>query len=775
MPIMFPTVLALLVGSLAVPALARVAGRATGWILALVVGGAGVLILRQGFRTPAVEVVPWLGDLGVHLALRQDGLAATFVLLVAGIGALVLLYGDGYLHGSALRARVLALLTAFLAAMLGLVLSDDLITLFVFWELTSITSYLLIGVKHQDESSRSAARQALLVTGAGGIALLVGLILLARIGMDAGLAVDEAWRVSSLLTIDPRAHALYPAALALILLGAFTKSAQVPFHFWLPAAMAAPTPVSALLHSATMVKAGVFLLARLHPIMGGTTAWVWTVTAVGMATMFYAAVVAVRQRDLKKVLAWSTVAVLGVLTMLLGLGTKKAVEAAVVFLVAHALYKAALFMVAGNVDHGAGTRDLAHLGGLRRLLPWTAAAGAVAALSKAGAPPMFGFVGKELLYKAKVDLDGITALLVLVAVLANVALVAAALLVGVRPFWGRLREKLEDAHEVPWSMRVGPLVLASAGIFIGLVPAAFDRGLGSAMASSILAKPVAMELKLWHGVDPTALTVLALSIATLMAGAAVFTRRRGGLTATTGPMPDTPLFAGRVFERWLLALYAGAGVFTRVLHTGSLRRYVLLTVGVSLALLATVLLGNGLPNLSVPFHAPELHEWFVLLLIVGGALHAATTRSRLAGVAAVGVSGAGVALVFLFFGAPDLAITQIMVETLTVVLFVLVFYRMAPFVQRSRSWTRMRDAFVATAMGAVVTVSLLAVAAVPDGATVSDEHVARSVVEAFGRNVVNVILVDFRALDTLGEVIVVACAGLGVYALVRSGRSAGRA
>lgn len=770
MSALFPIVLALLLGALAVPALVRVAGRAAGWILAITVMAAGVQILRQGFETPTVEVLPWLAELGVSLAFRLDGLAATFVLLVCGIGGLVLLYGDGYLQTSPVRARVLALLTAFLAAMLGLVLSDDLITLFVFWELTSITSFLLIGTKYDGEASRSAARQALLVTGAGGIALLVGLILLARIGTDAGLALDEAWRVSSLLTIDPRGHALYPAALGLVLLGAFTKSAQVPFHFWLPAAMAAPTPVSALLHSATMVKAGVFLLARLHPVLGGTTLWIVTVTGVGMATMLYAAVVATRQRDMKKVLAWSTVAVLGVLTMLLGVGTKKAIEAAVVFLVAHALYKAALFMVAGNVDHGAGTRDLARVGGLRRALPWTAAAGAIAALSKAGAPPMFGFVGKELLYKAKVDLDGVTAWLVLVAVVANVALVATALLVGVKPFFGRTREALATAHEVPWSMRVGPLALAAAGIFVGLVPSAFDARLGSAMASAVYGEPIAMQLKLWHGVDPAALTVLGLSLVTLGAGALLFARSRRVLATIDGPMPERPLFAGGVFERALNGLYAAAGALTQILHTGSLRRYVLMTALVVASVLAFALFRGGMPTVAGPRIAPEAQEWMVVLMIVGGALFTTVTRSRLAGVAAVGVSGAGMALLFLFFGAPDLAITQIMVETLTVILFVLVFYRLAPFVRRSGPGTRARDAIVAASIGGLVTLALLVVASLPERSTISDEHVVRSVPEAFGRNVVNVILVDFRALDTLGEVLVVACAGLGVYALVTSAR-----
>ena len=398
------------------------------------------------------------------------------------------------------------------------------------------------------------------------------------------------------------------------------------------------------------------------------------------------------------------------------------------------------------------------------------AAGAVAALSKAGAPPMFGFVGKELLYKAKVDLDGITAWLVLIAVVANVALVATAFLVGVRPFWGRLKDGLESAHEVPWSMRVGPLVLAASGIFIGLLPSFFDRGFGSGMASAIYGKPIDMELKLWHGVDPAALTVLGLSLVTLGAGALVFGRRRRKLAAAEGPMPDGPLLGGRIFENSLLGLYAGAGRLTHFLHTGSLRRYVLITAIAAIAILGAAIFGAGVPDLAGPDDAPELHEWVVLLMLLGGAAFATVTRSRLSGVAAVGATGAGMALLFLFYGAPDLAITQIMVETLTVILFVLVFYRMAPFVRRSGAATRARDAVVAGTLGALVTLAVMIATARPPASTVSAEHVARSVPEAYGRNVVNVILVDFRALDTLGEVIVVACAGLGVFALVNSRR-----
>jgi multicomponent Na+:H+ antiporter subunit A len=768
-----PWVLLLLAVSPLVAWLSPRLGRAAGPLLLALCALAGAIMLRLWWTAPDrvfEEAWPWLPALGVDLAVRIDGLAATFVLLVAGIGGLVLLYGGDYLAGTPYRGRLLGLLLAFLAGMLGLVIADDLVTLFVFWEITSITSYLLIGTYFDSDTSRRAARQALVVTGAGGVALIVGMLILARIAMDSGVDPARALRVSALVTIDPRAHALYPAALLLILAGAFTKSAQVPFHFWLPAAMAAPTPVSALLHSATMVKAGVFLLARLHPALAGTPLWIGIVTSVGMITMVYAAVVALRQRDLKKILAWSTVAVLGALTMLLGIGTEKAIDAAIVFLVAHALYKAALFMVAGNIDHATGTRDISRLGGLRTVMPLTAIAGGLAALSKAGAPPMFGFVGKELLYKAKVSLDFAAAWLVVFAVVANIALVATALLTGVRPFFGKRHQTPHVPHEAPWGMLVGPLVLATMGIFVGLVPDFFDTTLGTATATAIVGSPVTMKLKLWHGVDPVALTVLLLSALTLGFGYVAFRARRRQAAATEGEATEKELRAGRVFDRGIEGLYAVAGALTARVHSGSLRRYLAITIGVSVSTLAFVLLRHGMPPIGAPGPRVEFAEITAVVLVIGGAIVTALAHSRLAAVAGLGAVGAGIAFLFLFFGAPDLAITQIMVETLTVILFVLVFHRMPAFVRRSDRAHRARDLSLAVAAGTVVSLAVLAALAPAPAPWVSDWQAAQSYPAALGRNVVNVILVDFRALDTLGETLVVGAAGLGVYVLLRSRR-----
>ena len=480
--------------ALAAPLLHRVLRDRSGYVfavlpLALCVWFAGRL--PTPLERPLDSATEWIPQLGVSLALRLDGLSATFALLITGIGALVVLYAQGYLRGDAGLGRFYAYLFGFLGAMLGLVLADDLVLLFVFWELTSVCSYLLIGWHHETEAARSGALRALVVTGAGGLALLGGVVLLGIMQERAGVAPDRIWRISALATADLRADALYPAAMVLILLGAFTKSAQFPFHFWLPSAMTAPTPVSAFLHSATMVKAGIYLLARLHPALGGTPLWHYAVTVGGAVTMVVAALGAACQTDLKRILAYSTVSVLGTLVMLLGPGTDECIRAAVILLVAHALYKAALFMVAGNVDHEAGTRDVTAMGGLRRLMPLTATAGCLAALSNAGAPPLFGFLGKELLYTAKFDLARLGHDLVFFAVLANVFLTATALMVAVWPFFGPRKPTPKEPHEAPWPMLVGPVLLAGVGLLVGVVAGPFALGIGSgAAASTIAGRPV---------------------------------------------------------------------------------------------------------------------------------------------------------------------------------------------------------------------------------------------------------------------------------------------
>jgi multicomponent Na+:H+ antiporter subunit A len=429
-----------LAAAAAAPLLHRLLRAHVAALLAVVpIGLAAAIAMRLPPESGAAwtEALPWVPDLGIALAFRLDGLSATFGLLICGIGALVLLYAGAYMRTDPRLGRLCGLLLLFLGAMLGVVFSDDVFVLFVFWELTSIASYLLIGFKHDRQDARDAARQALLVTGAGGLALLAGLVLLTIAARQAGLSIDHVSRISALADVDLSGHALFVPALLLIVLGAFSKSAQMPLHFWLPNAMTAPTPVSAYLHSATMVKAGVFLLARLNPVFGESLLWHLLLTATGAVTMLVAAVMAAGQTDLKRILAYTTVSVLGTLTMLIGVGTELAIKAAVVFLVAHACYKAALFMIAGSLEHATGTRDIRQLGGLLRVMPMTAISGMLAALSMAGAPPLFGFIGKELLLKAKLDLEYLGVVLILVASIANVFLIAMALVVAVWPFFGR--------------------------------------------------------------------------------------------------------------------------------------------------------------------------------------------------------------------------------------------------------------------------------------------------------------------------------------------------
>lgn len=724
--------------------------------------------LPQGGGATLAEVRPWVSELGAELAFSLDGLAAVMALLVAGIGALILVYAGGYMAGKPTRGRLLAYLLAFLAAMLGLVLADNVVTLFVFWEATSVVSFLLIGFDHHKGESRAAAVQALLVTGAGGLAMLAGLILAGLAAGDLGLPGTQAWRISAWATVDLRQHPHYFPVLLLILAGAATKSAQWPFHFWLPGAMAAPTPVSALLHSATMVKAGVFLLARLSPHLGGTPEWGWLVTSAGVVTMLVGASMALGQRDLKRILAYTTVSVLGTLTMLLGVGTELAVKSAVVLLVAHALYKAALFLVAGNVDHGTGTRDITALGGLARNLPWTFTAAVLAALSMAGAPPMFGFVGKELLYTSKLDLEALGAKLVVAAVLANVALVAAAGMVAVKPFLFRRREPPHPPHEAPASMLVGPLLLGLAGLFVGLVPATFDRTLGPAMAAAILGREVEMKLKLWHGLSVEALTVLVLSAVTVGGGVGLFLllRRR---TATARRLLEHASRVGptRAFNASLAALPKAADRLTRLVQTPSLGRSLSVIVAATLSVAAPSLILLGRPSLPAGLAQVQLHEVALAVLILAGAVMAVVFPKRLAAVVALGLSGLGIALLFALFSAPDLAMTQIMVESLTVILLALLFAHLPPSPERSSRAERLGHALLAGGAGVVMALFVLAVVPGSFPPSTSEYFLAESLPGAHGRNVVNVILVDFRALDTLGEITVVALAGLGVWALLR--------
>ena len=706
------------------------------------------------------EVHSLLPSMSISLSMTLDGLSILFGLLISGIGSLVVIYAGGYLKGHPLQGRFFAFLMMFMSAMLGVVLADNLIGMFVFWELTSISSYLLIGFNHSEEKSRSAALQAMLVTGSGGLALLAGILLL---GAVAGtLELSEIRQLGD----SVREHSLYFPIFLLISLGAFTKSAQFPFHFWLPNAMAAPTPVSALLHSATMVKAGVYLLARCDVFLGETPIWTWTLGLAGLVTMTLGAVRALRETDLKRILAFSTITALGTLVLLIGLSFKDSLKAAVVFLVVHSLYKGALFMVAGTIDHETGTRDVTRLGGLRRLLPFTAAAAVVAAFSMAGFPPLFGFIGKELAYKAKLSMGEPTWWIPTLAVLANALTVTAALIVALRPFWGRLRHPPDKTpHEAPLSMVLGPAILAGYCLLLGLYPGHIDERLIAPAVQVVVGKPVEIVLALWYGLN----LALLLSMITIAIGVACFLAwdRVRSVIALADPLWNRGMES--LYHVLLEGLVKWAELQTRWIMYGGLRRYltwILLVIGTAPCIALVLRQQVIMPELAP---ALQFTEWVLVAVIATAALVATWAKGRLTAVAAIGVVGFTIALLFEILSAPDLAITQLMVETLFVVIVVLVLYHL-PTLRETRPLSlgqTILNLAVAAIMGTSVCLLLWNAISQPMSTHVSDYYAAQSVPKAYGQNIVNVVLVDFRATDTMGEITVLAVAAIGVFTLLK--------
>ncbi len=766
--------------SLPMLALAAIPGLITLWLMGHAPSVAG--------GDPVIWTFPWIPSLGIDLAFRLDGLAFLFASLIAGIGTLVFLYAPAYLAGHRHLGRLMIYLTGFMAAMLGLVLADDLITMFVFWELTTITSYLLIGFDHEDRWARNCAQQSLLVTGAGGLALLAGLILMAVAG--------GTYRISELLAAGSLAdHALYPGILVLVLLGCFTKSAQVPFHFWLPNAMAAPTPISAYLHSATMVKAGVYLLARFNPLLGDDPAWVVTLTAFGAVTAVTASIWALRQTDLKLMLAYTTVMALGTLVMLIGIGNEEAILAAAVFLAVHAFYKAGLFLVVGNVDHGAGSRDRRKVGGLWVAMPVTAVATLLAGLSMAGLPPFIGFVGKELIYGGALGATTSPVLILIASIAANALMVAVALILLLDVFTGAERAPNAAPHEAGWPMLAGPVTLSGLGLLFGVLVDVFGELFALQAAQSITDGAVAGDnpyahaaghgstgghghddhaggnhggghhgLALFHGFN----LPLLLSVITLAAGYGLFRLRLPLLFALKRMEADLPA-PEATYDGLMGAVVLLARALTPRLQHGLLRGY----LAALFATLAAVIGGTAfLTGTAVPpvgtLAAPGVVDIALGLLVIAGSAIAVQTESRLTALCGLGVSGAGISLIFLLYGAIDVGITQLMVETLALIFVAIAFLRLPRF--RGDAWNtpdwRLASAVIAAASGIAMAFISLAVFAVPVDRRLTDFFEAESFVTAHGRNVVNVILVDFRALDTFGEISVVAMAGIAAVALI---------
>ena len=757
------------IASLLVALAYRAPRRLIAWLAAA--APLGGLALLAPF-TPAVlrgeipkALIPWVSQAGLDLHVRLDGLAWMFAVMVLAIGVLVVMYARYYLSSKDSAARFFAFLLLFMGAMLGLVLSGNLLMLVVFWELTSISSFLLIGFWSHREDAREGARMALAITGGGGLALLGGVLMIGKVvgsfDLDLVLASGDLIRASS----------LYPWILGLVLLGIFTKSAQFPFHFWLPHAMAAPTPVSAYLHSATMVKAGVFLLARLHPALAGTDMFFYVVSGIGALTLLLGAWYAIFQHDLKGLLAYSTISHLGLITLLFGLSTPLAVVAGLFHILNHATFKASLFMAAGIIDHETGTRDMRRLGNLRRYMPFTSTLAIIASLAMAGVPLLNGFLSKEMFFAQALEIKGHAVMrdaMTVAAVLAAMLGVAYSLRFVLDTFFGKGPRALEEMpYEPPRWMKIPIEVLVFACLAVGIAPAWTVAPVLNAAALGVLGDNLpTYSLSIWHGFNLPFL----MSLLGLIGGIVLYfgLRRLLDLHAIVRES-----LGRRIFRINVERLFALADRFTRAIANGSVQRSLFLLVFSAIVLALAPMLEQGItPELPTLTPAPPLIWLGWLVMVIGTIATLAAHRQRLRAIIVVGAVGLMVSLTFVYLSAPDLALTQLLVEMVTICLMLLALNYLPkdslPGRSRSRRW---RDTGIAVFAGLGVAGMAYAMMTRPS-LTFAEELLARSLPEAYGHNVVNVILVDFRGFDTLGEITVFGIAGLIVHALLKRARMA---
>jgi multicomponent Na+:H+ antiporter subunit A len=707
------------------------------------------------------QTLSWAPSLGVDLSFRLDGFSFLFALLITGIGALVVIYSSAYMsrESNRDRARFFTLILLFMTAMLGAVLSDNLIVVLLFWEATSVLSFLLIGFDAESPSARRAALMSLRVTAAGGLALLAAIIL---IGATLGsYSLSNAVAHTGDLA---RSRWIAPIMVGL-LLGVFTKSAQFPFHFWLPNAMQAPTPASAYLHSATMVKLGIYLLARFEPLVGAVPYGRDVVVTVAVVTMLVGALQVLRAEHFKSVLAYSTVASLGILVMLIGLDGPAATAAMVGYILAHALYKATLFFCAGSVLHTTGLTKLRAMGGLARFLPVTAAAAVFASLSMAGLPPFIGFISKEFLFLAQIQ-SSWDAIPLAAAVLVNAVIVGAAGVVTLRPFFmGRGRVKEVEHGETP-GLLLAPVMLALMGLLVSIEPGWISRAVLRPAAAVVYGAPVEIELSLWHGLTP----MLALSLVVMGIGAVIFVFWRPIHLRLRARKSIDRYDAEDGYERIIrIVEVLAAGTARRIQH-GHLRGYIqAVLASAAVFVLWGVIAAGRAPRLP---SVGEMGDWrigpaAVALIGLAGGLAATRARSLLSTMIAVGLVGLVTALIFMMNGAPDLALTQFAVESLIVVLLAIVLLVLpgaAPSTRTARQ--RTLDAAISIVFAALMFVVLLDMGMAPQHTEVSTFYGAQSYLAAFGRNVVNVILVDFRGFDTLGETTVIALSAIFAWSLL---------
>jgi multicomponent K+:H+ antiporter subunit A len=757
----------------------RLASERMGWILALFPAAAFTTILLayagKPAGTPLTFSTAWIPSMGINFSLYLDGLAALFALIITGIGTLIVIYAGYYFHGDETAWRFQAYTLVFMSAMLGVVLAGDLITLFLFWEGTSISSFLLIGYKYKEEAARKGAFKSLFITGGGGIALLAGFAFV----MVVTGASDFETVLSSreVLQNSP----LYPAFFGLIALGAFTKSAQVPAHIWLPEAMSAPTPASAFLHSATMVKAGIYLLARFNPVLGGNDTWFWTLTIFGFATMLTGAYLGLKQNDLKALLAYSTISQLGVLVALIGLGHEYAYKALVIGILAHALYKSSLFMSAGIIDHETGTRDLRLLGGLRKQMPILFILMLIPALSMAGLPPLFGFLAKETLLAsaAHKDLSAVINIIFpLMTVLAGAMLLAQSGLLIRGTFLGRPADPKHPlhGHDPHWGFWLAPAIPAFLSLLVGLLsePAFLVNFLADA-AKSVFGASVKVSLALWTGLN----IPLFLSIAAISLGSLLFWQLARIRPILTAILPN--FSANSLYDATLRGIAWGAREAT-LLQRGQIRFY----IGVMLFTTVAIFLSFGaLPPLdtlqesltfsSLTTYFPILRITTLLVALIGSLASVLILRD-LHAILALGVSGLAVAGWMALEPAPDVALVQVVVDILATIILVLTLTiiprklrkKARQFTINRTRFGIFRDAFIASSLGLLVfVVSLTSLNTRNERTNLAEAyHVDGAKTLAGAKDMVGAIVVDFRAIDTMLEIMVFAFAALGIYTLL---------
>ncbi|MDQ0229786.1 Na+/H+ antiporter subunit A [Metabacillus malikii] len=733
------------------------------------------------------QTANWIPSLGINFTAYIDGLGLLFALLITGIGSLVILYSIYYLSKDKEKLNTFYVyLLMFMGAMLGVVLSDNLIVLYTFWEFTSLSSFLLIGFWYTREKSRYGAQKSMMITIFGGLLMLGGFIML--------YLMTNTFSIREIIDQVPNIveHELFIPALILILFGAFTKSAQFPFYIWLPDAMEAPTPVSAYLHSATMVKAGIYIVARFSPIFAGTPEWFWIVSSFGIFTMFWGSFNAVKQTDLKSILAFSTVSQLGMIMAMLGVGSAAlvldsiddsyftvATLAAVFHLINHATFKGSLFMVVGIVDHETGTRDIRKLGGLMNIMPITFTISIIGAFSMAGLPPFNGFLSKEMFFTSMVrvaemnvfNLESIGILFPVIAWIASIFTFIYSMIIVFKTFAGKYQpEKLKvTPHEAPIGMLISPIILASLVLIFFFFPSLLEYTIIEPAMASIIPSMLGAEEKFhvhiypWHGFN----TELYMTIGVVIIGVIAYLL----LTKWIGIYRFTPqkLTLNKGYDATLRGLDKSSSKITRFYMTGFIRDYLSYIFIFMIVILGTSLILKEGFSLDLTKTAPVgVYEAILAVVMVCGTITVLFAKSRLTSIIALGSVGYSLSLFFVLFRAPDLALTQLCVETVSVALFLLCFYHLPEFKKREKKLSfNLKNLIISLGVGTIVTLLGLAANSQRISETISSYYVENSYKLAGGKNMVNVILVDFRGFDTLFEITVLGIAALGIYGMIR--------